>query len=190
MRTAVARVWRDGQTVAFAGLGKVAVSRALVYAGVLASVALVQAAWLARVQVWGAALDPLLPLAVAVGILRGAESGAIVGVAAGLLQDLLSGGGPLGVNGLSKLVVGFASGLFERSIYVENPLLPAIATFVGTLLGELLLVIVALIVGLGGPPPWTAIVAKMVTQAVLNSVIAPLLFRGVRVIETRFQREY
>src|SRR5947209_13855108 len=55
---------------------------------------------------------------------------------------------PPGVNGLSKLVVGFASGLFERSIYIENPLLPAIATFVGTLLGEVLLVIFALIVGL------------------------------------------
>jgi len=165
------------------------VSRALVYAGALVLVALVQAAWLARVQVFGAALDPLLPFAVGMGILRGAESGAVAGVTAGLLQDLLSGGGPLGVNGLSKLVVGFASGLFERSIYIENPLLPAVATFVGTLLGEILLVIVALVVGLGSLP-WTAVVAKMVAQALLNSAAAPLLFRGIRVVETRFQREH
>lgn len=164
-------------------------SRALVYAGVLVAVALVQAAWLARVQVFGAALDPLLPFAVGMGILRGAESGAVAGVTAGLLQDLLSGGGPLGVNGLSKLVVGFASGLFERSIYIENPLLPAIATFVGTLLGEALLVIVALVVGLGAQP-WTAVAVKMVAQALLNSAVAPLLFRGIRVVETRFQREH
>ncbi len=164
-------------------------SRVLVYTGVLVAVALVQAAWLARVQLSGAALDPLLPFTVGMGILRGAESGAVVGVAAGLLQDLLSGGGPLGVNGLSKLVVGFASGLFERTIYIENPLLPAIATFVGTLLGEVLLVIVALIVGLG-VPPWPALVAKMVVQAILNSTIAPLLFRGIRAIETRLQREH
>jgi rod shape-determining protein MreD len=151
--------------------------------------ALVQAAWLARVQVWGAILDPLVPLIVGVGILRGAESGAVVGVAAGLLQDLLSGGGPLGVNGLSKLVVGFASGMFERSIYIENPLLPAIATFIGTLLGGVLLVIVALLVGLG-VPPWPAIVARLIMQAVLNSAIAPVLFRTIRVIETHFQREH
>ncbi len=164
-------------------------SRVLVYTGVLVAVALAQAAWLARVQLSGAALDPLLPFTVGMGILRGAESGAVVGVAAGLLQDLLSGGGPLGVNGLSKLVVGFASGLFERTIYIENPLLPAIATFVGTLLGEVLLVIVALIVGLG-VPPWPALVAKMVVQAILNSTIAPLLFRGIRAIETRLQREH
>jgi len=151
--------------------------------------ALVQAAWLARVQVWGAILDPLVPLIVGVGILRGAESGAVVGVAAGLLQDLLSGGGPLGVNGLSKLVVGFASGMFERSIYIENPLLPAIATFIGTLLGGVLLVIVALLVGLG-VQPWPAIVARLIMQAVLNSAIAPVLFRTIRVIETHFQREH
>jgi rod shape-determining protein MreD len=165
------------------------VSRVLAYTGVVVILALVQAAWLARVQVWGAILDPLVPLIVGVGILRGAESGAVVGVAAGLLQDLLSGGGPLGVNGLSKLVVGFASGMFERSIYIENPLLPAIATFIGTLLGGVLLVIVALLVGLG-VPPWPAIVARLIMQAVLNSAIAPVLFRTIRVIETHFQREH
>jgi rod shape-determining protein MreD len=165
------------------------VSRVLAYTGVLVILALVQVAWLARVQVWGAILDPLVPLIIAVGILKGAESGAVVGVAAGLLQDLLSGGGPLGVNGLSKLVVGFASGMFERSIYIENPLLPAIATFAGTLLGGVLLVIVALLVGLG-VPPWPAVVARIIVQAVLNSAIAPVLFRTIRVIETRFQREH
>ncbi len=135
-------------------------SRAFVYTSVVVIVALVQAAWLARAQVLGAALDPLLPLAVGMGILRGAESGAM-----------------------------FASGLFERSIYIENPLLPAIATFVGTLLGEVLLVIVALVVGLGVPST-SALVAKMIMQAILNSAIAPLLFRGIRAIETRLQREH
>lgn len=164
-------------------------SRALVYTGVVLVAALVQAAWLARVQVSGAALDPLLPFVVGMGILRGAESGAVAGVAAGLLQDLLSGGGSLGVNGLSKLVVGFASGLFERSIYIENPLLPAIATFAGTLLGEVLLIIVQLIVGLDVQPAPAAL-AKMIVQALLNSAIAPLLFRGIRAIEDRLHREH
>jgi hypothetical protein len=79
--------------------------------------------------------------------------------------------------------------MFERSIYIENPLLPAIATFIGTLLGGVLLVIVALLVGLG-VPPWPAIVARLIMQAVLNSAIAPVLFRTIRVIETHFQREH
>ena len=162
--------------------------RVLVYAGVLVVAALIQAAWLARVQILGAILDPLLPLAIGVGILRGAESGAVAGLTAGLLQDLL-GGGPLGVHGLSKLVVGFASGLFERSIYLENPLLPAIATFIGTLLGEALLVIIGAVTGLG-EAAWPDTISRMLAQAILNSAVAPLLFRGVRTIEARLERPH
>jgi len=60
---------------------------------------------------------------------------------------------------------------------------------VGTLLGEVLLVIVALIVGLGVPSA-SALAAKMIMQALLNSAIAPLLFRGIRAIEIRLQREH
>jgi len=162
------------------------VNRVLVYSAVLVVAGLVQAAWLARVQISGAILDPLLPIAVAVGILRGADSGAVVGLAGGLLQDLLSGG-PLGVNGLTKLVVGFASGLFERSIYIENPLLPAVATFAGTLLNEVLLVVVGQVTGLAVEAGQVA-VPRALAQAALNSAIAPWLFRGVRRIEFRLER--
>lgn len=160
--------------------------RVLVYGILLLVAGLVQSAWLARVEISGAILDPLLPIAVAVGILRGAEYGAAVGLAAGLLQDLLSGG-PLGVNGVSKLVVGFASGLFERSIYIENPLLPAVATFVGTLLSETLLIAVGQLTGLGAERLPT-VVPRAVVQALLNSAVAPWLFRGVRQVEVRFAR--
>lgn len=160
-------------------------SRALIYGGLLAAAGLVQTAWLARIEISGAILDPLLPIAVAVGILRGATSGAVVGLAGGLLQDLLSGG-PLGVNGLTKLVVGFASGLFERSIYIENPLLPAVATFAGTLLSEILLVVVGQVTGLGRET--AGALPRALMQAVLNSLAAPFLFRGVRRIEVRLER--
>ena len=157
----------------------------LIYGGLLVIAGLVQVAWLARVEISGAILDPLLPIAVAVGILRGAESGGAVGLAAGLLQDLL-GGGPLGVNGLTKMVVGFASGLFERSIYIENPLLPAVATFAGTLLSEFLLLAVGQITGLSGSTAASA--PRALTQAVMNGALAPVLFRGIKGIEVRLAR--
>jgi rod shape-determining protein MreD len=157
----------------------------LIYGGLLAVAGLVQVAWLARVEISGAILDPLLPIAVAVGILRGAEYGGVLGLAAGLLQDLL-GGGPLGVNGLTKMVVGFASGLFERSIYIENPLLPAVATFAGTLLSEALLLTVGQVTGLSGTVAASA--PRVLTQAVLNAALAPALFRGIKGIEIRLVR--
>lgn len=160
----------------------------LTYGGILAAAALVQTAWLVRVPIAGAVFDPLLVLAVAVGILRGAEHGAVVGLVGGLLQDLLSGG-PLGVNGLSKLVVGFGSGLYERSIYIENPFLPAVTAFAGTLLGEALLSIVGVVTGLG-VFAWSEAIPRTFVQAVMNSAIAPPLFRGVRVLDLRLERQH
>lgn len=158
------------------------------HGGVLVAAALVQTAWLVKVPIAGAVLDPLLVLAVATGILRGAESGAVIGLVGGLLQDLL-GGGPLGTNGLSKLVVGFGSGLFERSIYLENPFLPAVAAFAGTLLGEALLSLIGVVTGLG-TFSWADAVPRVLIQAVLNSVIAPPLFRGIRALDVRFERQH
>lgn len=163
-------------------------NRVVTYGSVLIVAALVQTAWLARLPVVGAVIDPVLVLAVATGILRGAESGAVIGLAGGLLQDLLSGG-PLGMHGLSKLVAGFGSGLFERSIYIENPFLPAVAAFAGTLLGAALLNVIGVVTGLGSVS-WTEAVPRVVIQAGLNSVIAPPLFRGIRSLDERFERQH
>ncbi len=146
-------------------------NRVVTYGSVLIVAALVQTAWLARLPGVGAVIDPVLVLAVG-----------------GLLQDLLSGG-PLGMHGLSKLVAGFGSGLFERSIYIENPFLPAVAAFAGTLLGEALLNVIGVVTGLGSVS-WTEAVPRVVIQAGLNSVIAPPLFRGVRSLDERFERQH
>jgi rod shape-determining protein MreD len=163
-------------------------NKVLLYGGVLITAALVQTAWLARVPMVGAVIDPVLVLAVATGILRGAESGAVIGLAGGLLQDLLSGG-PLGMHGLSKLVAGFGSGLFERSIYIENPFLPAVAAFAGTLLGEALLNVIGVVTGLGTVSLSDAI-PRVIIQAALNSVIAPPLFRGIRSLDVKLERQH
>ncbi len=163
-------------------------TRALIYSTVIVVATLIQSSWLARLPVWGAVIDPLLPLVVAVGIFRGAESGAVIGLGAGLLQDLVSGAA-IGVNGLSKLIVGFASGQFERSISVEDPFLPAVATCLATLLGQLLVLGVLVVTDLAAPA-WPAMIQTIVAQAVLNSAIAPLIFRGVRMIEHQVQKRY
>jgi len=162
------------------------VIRAVVYGFIIAVAALIQSAWLTRLPVWGVVIDPLLPLILAVGILRGSESGAVAGLAAGWVQDLLSGAA-IGVHVLSKLVVGFAAGLFERSIYAEDPFLPAVATFVATILGELVLLGVLVVTGLA-PLSWPRTPQTVLAQALINSAIAPLMFRGVRAIERQIQQ--
>lgn len=164
------------------------VGKVLAYGGIFIVAALVQSAWLVRLQVWGAVIDPLLPLVVAIGIFRGSEAGAVAGASAGLLQDLL-GGATLGLHGLAQTVVGFAAGMFERSMYLEDPLLPAVATFAATVAGETLVRVVVVIAHLG-PVPWPATVPEILVQGALNSAIAPLAFRLVRSIEQRFRKRY
>lgn len=164
------------------------VGKVLAYGGVFIVAALIQSAWLVRLQVWGAVFDPLLPLVVAIGIFRGSEAGAAAGVFAGLLADLL-GGATLGLHGLSQMVVGYVAGVFERSIYLEDPLLPAVATFAATVAAETLVRVVVVIARLG-PVPWPATVPEILVQGALNSAIAPLAFRLVRGIEQRFRKRY
>lgn len=162
------------------------VGKGLAYGGVFIAAALIQSVWLIRLQIWGAVLDPLLPLVVAIGIFRGSEAGALSGIGAGLLQDLLAGS-TLGLHGLSKMVIGFGSGLFERSIYLEDPLLPAVATFAATVAAETVVRLVVVIARLG-PVPWPAVVPEILVQGALNGAVAPLAFRLIRTIEHRFAK--
>ncbi|MGH2348169.1 MAG: rod shape-determining protein MreD [bacterium] len=164
------------------------VGKVLAYGGIFLAAALIQSAWLVRLQVWGAVFDPLLPLVIGIGIFSGSEAGAVAGVSAGLLVDLL-GGATLGLHGLSLMVVGFAAGLFERSIYLEDPLLPAVATFAATVAGETLVRFVVVIAQLG-PVPWPAVVPEILAQGALNSALAPFAFRLVRTVEQRFRKRY
>jgi len=65
-------------------------------------------------------------------------------------------------------------------------LLPAVATFAGTLLCEVLLLAVGEITGLSGPAAASA--PRALTQAVMNGALAPVLFRGIKGIEVRLAR--
>jgi len=87
----------------------------------------------------GADLRPdfLLVIVVSAGMLYGKEQGVGVGFFAGLLQDLASGN-VFGLNTLSKMVIGYASGFTERKVFKENLVLPLIAVLVATVSQRLL----------------------------------------------------
>jgi rod shape-determining protein MreD len=77
---------------------------------------------------------PDLPivLVVLLALRRGPETGCAIGFALGLLQDAIVGG-PLGLQGLSKAVVGFLAGDLPRWWLVTNPLVPVAAVVLATL---------------------------------------------------------
>ena len=70
-----------------------------------------------------AGVTPDLPLIVVVllALRRGPEFGALAGFAAGLLQDA-AGGGLIGVQALTKALIGFAIGAVGSRLSVDQPL--------------------------------------------------------------------
>ncbi len=148
---------------------------------------ILEVTWLERLSV-GAPVDPLLVLVIVVGLLHGAEEGALVGAGCGLLQDVMTGV-PLGLGMLGGLGVGFCAGLAERSIYLENVWLPPLAAVTLTLLWHALWVGAAALVG------WVhASVFEVARTAALgacyNGSIAVPIFHGLRRLDGALVRLY
>lgn len=124
--------------------------------------------------------DLLLVMIILWGFLLGERRGGLLGLCAGLLQDIFYGSG-LGYFALAKMLLGYGSGLLRREFYQEQLLTPVLMVFVGTLLHELLLnILVGQFVGLRAPLQWTVsqfLIPKAVYNAGLALLLYPLLFR-------------
>ncbi len=70
-------------------------------------------------------VSPDLPvvLVILLALRRGSEAGCLLGFALGLAQDAVAGG-PLGLQALSKAVIGFVAGDLPRWCLVSNPVVP------------------------------------------------------------------
>lgn len=92
---------------------------------------IIQATLIPFIKIYGTTPDLLLILVVSTGMLFGKEQAVGVGFFSGLLQDL-SAGGIFGLNSLTKMAVGYLSGMTERKVFKENLLLPLFAMFLAT----------------------------------------------------------
>jgi rod shape-determining protein MreD len=147
-----------------------------------------QTTWLGSVSLGGIVADPLLAIVLAVGLLHGPEEGALVGAGLGLLQDVMTGV-PLGLGMLGNLIVGFCAGLGQRSIYVEDLSMPALAGAVMTVLRAIVWIGAAHLVGLLDvsflEAVWVTVLA-----ACYNGLIAVPVFHGLRRLDRALVRLY
>lgn len=94
---------------------------------------------------YGIKPDFFLIMVVYFGISRGPLEGEVIGFLGGLLGDILSGG-TLGINALSKTIIGFLSGITKKSVYFEN-IIPQAAIIAGaTLIDASLISLIRLII--------------------------------------------
>lgn len=123
----------------------------------------------------GAKPDIALILIVLYAIIYGSKEGALAGITAGLLQDLMFGQ-YLGINILTKVTVGYLFGLLERRIYKENLLIPVIVVFVGTLANEVLLYLFRLAIGIS-TGDFIYIRGIILYTAVYNGILTLFIYR-------------
>lgn len=127
-----------------------------------------------HIRVAGVQPDFLLIVVVTYGFLEGPVVGSVCGFFAGLLQDLLLMT-TLGLNALSKTIVGYLSGMVEQKIFSENFILPMAAIFAATLISES--IFVALRATLGEViSPIVAARSIVLPAALYNAVLAGLCY--------------
>jgi rod shape-determining protein MreD len=153
----------------------------------LAIIAVLQATVLPHLTVWG--VFPDLPLLVVTSwsLLRGVREGVVWGFIAGVAVDLLSGA-PFGAATLPLIAVAFLAGLGQTTVFGAHFLLPMLAMFIGTIVYDLLFLLIVQISG--QDVAWLdAFFRIILLSALLNAVLMPLIFWGTRRLNTWFSRE-
>ncbi|NNG39481.1 rod shape-determining protein MreD [Flexivirga sp. ID2601S] len=127
--------------------------------------------------------DLVVLVVVAVALRAGATVGALTGLAAGWLVDLVPPGGlPLGATGLMYAVIGAAIGLAQSSFRV-SALLPALSA--GAASAVIQVVRAGLTIYQGRAVDWPVAAATVVCTAVVGALLVPPLIHWERRLAQR-----
>ncbi|MBP2649621.1 MAG: rod shape-determining protein MreD [Firmicutes bacterium] len=151
----------------------------LVFGIILVLALIIQATLLPLVAIKGVQPDLLLIVVVSWGLLAGKEQGIGLGFFAGLIQDLASGA-VFGMNVLSKMATGYASGMLERQVFKENYWLPVMGVLTATLFNNTVIFVVLFL--LGYSIGITELITNIVYPVAYNMVFAlPVHFFVLRI---------
>ncbi len=142
----------------------------------LVALVVVHAALLPQLRVFDVAADVLLAFAVAAGVVGGAERGAWVGFATGLMADSFLQT-PFGLSALAYGLVGCAAGTFSAPVLVAGRWFAALATLLASAAGVALYVAVGVGVGqdhLVSGRLWLIVAVVAVLNAALSPALVPL----------------
>ena len=117
--------------------------------------------------------DLLLVLVVSLSILLGGKRGLLLGLLAGMLQDVVFGPA-LGFFALSKATAGYLVGKASKDTYKDQIFVPAVLILVATVFQELLLFFLTLLF-LPGEPSWQYLSLPLFFK-VLGNIAAIFLF--------------
>jgi len=124
--------------------------------------------------------DLILVIVICLGFILGEQRGALVGLVAGLLQDIVLGS-VLGFFALAKMLLGYGAGLLGRDLYQDQLFAPALLVGLGTLTHEtILLFLVNRFIGSEISVGWSvgsSFLLKTLYNMVLALLCYPLIYR-------------
>lgn len=124
---------------------------------------------------WRILPDFTLILIVAIGFLSGEKRGAVWGLLAGLLEDIMFGN-TLGFFAMAKMFLGIGAGLVGKEIYQEKAMGPILLVIVGTLMHEIIIhTLFFLYVGIETPLE-LSITSLFLPAAFLNALLTIPLY--------------
>lgn len=136
-----------------------------------------------HVIIKGVSPDFLLVAISLAAFILGPIPGQIMGFTVGLIIDIISGG-LLGISAFTFSIIGYAVGLVGKKVYGNNILITITILFVVTLVKATVLSMLAAIFLKPGYFGYFS-QGKIFLEAVLNSLIAPIMFVMIRKIEGR-----
>ncbi len=144
----------------------------------------IQTTILRYISIGGVKPDIILIVTVYVGLRQGKEKGISTGFIFGLIQDSLSAG-IIGVNALSKGLLGFIVGNVREKIMSENMITQSLFIFIATIFDGLILLLISETIfqeELGG----RISLRPLFLQALYSSIIGPLLFLVLKWIKDKY----
>jgi rod shape-determining protein MreD len=144
----------------------------------LGTVATLQVAVVQEFAVVEVKPDLFLILVILVAMREGSAAGTLWGLAAGAVQDSLSGG-MVGFHLLSKPVTGLAIGLLRDKLDFENPNTQSVVTFAATLAEGLFLSVLLSAYHPGKSAVWS-LSHIVLPLAVYNALLMPIVVIGGR----------
>jgi len=139
-----------------------------------------------HLALWGVSPDFLLITVSLAAFLLGPVPGQIIGFTAGLVVDIISGG-LLGISAFTFTIIGFGVGIVGQKVYGNSILITISLLFFGTLIKA---VVLSMLAALFLRPGYFGYFSqgRIFLEAVLNGVIAPVLFILITGVEKRLKR--
>jgi len=132
--------------------------------------------------------DIVLIAVICISFISGTEEGTITGFAGGLLKDIFSVHF-LGINALVKTLIGYVAGTIREKIFSHHIIwIAAISAFIFTILNNIL--IYFLLNALYSDYEFDVILKNItLSQSLVNAVILPIVFIGIKKVFDYFKRK-